>query len=542
MEAIAGVCSHDDSSVEAQVDDALAERAIKYRNQAVILSLQGHFAESESCSREALRLRPDDVDILNELGVALWRQGRFAEAEAICQRACEIDPNDFRVLTNLGLALHSQGKVTEAGESYRRALENKPDAFEAVMNLGIVYSDQGKFEEAAGPLERALELRPESADALQNIGMNLGRQARWHEAVAFYDAALKLKPEFPEVHRNLAYALLCSGDYERGWPEHEWRLKCKPSEGHRINRTFWNGDDFRERSLLVHAEQGFGDTLQFIRYTALVKRRGGQVMLLCPGRLLRLLARCEGVDLAFDATSYIPECHLHVPMLSLPAIFGTTIETVPAEVPYLVAEATVAAHWQSELAQAFEADCREPASQPGPGRSRKPFLIGVAWQGNPSQKMDNWRSFPLKELAPIAALPGVRLVNVQVEHGLDQLRSGACEFPVIDLLGPRKRDFAQTAALLTQLDLIIAPDTAMAHLAGGLGRPVWVALCSVGDWRYPVGRNDTPWYPTMRLFRQTKLGNWEGVFRQMRAALEQALASDNAAGAGERASTLARAG
>jgi len=526
MEAVVSELEQDAAPVEPQAREPDVELAIRYRDHAIRLSLQGYFAESESYAREALRLRPDDVDILNELGVALWRQGRSVEAEAIYDRACQIEPNDFRILTNLGLSLHSQGRIDSAGESYRKALEIRPDAFEAVMNLGIVLSDQGKLDEAMGWLHRAHDLRPGSADALQNIGMNLGRQGRWHEAVVYYDQALQLNPEIPEVHRNLAYALLCCGDYERGWPEHEWRLKCKPSEGHRINRTFWNGDDFRGRSILVHAEQGFGDSLQFIRYAAMVKRRGGQVMLLCSGRLLRLLARCEGVDLAFDATAYIPDCHIHVPMLSLPAIFNTTIESVPARVPYLFTDAVLVEHWRNELARAIGIDYEHSTDAISEPRRGKPFVIGVAWQGNPSQRMDNWRSFPLARLAPLAQLPGVRLVNLQVEHGLDQLGENARTFPIIDLLGGRKRDFVETAALMTGLDLVITPDTAVAHLAGGLGLPVWVGLCSVGDWRYPHGRDDTPWYPTMRLFRQISLGDWDGVFMRMKSALEELLAKN----------------
>jgi Flp pilus assembly protein TadD len=523
MEALAGKRSEEAAAVETHAALRDADLAIRYRNQAIELLLQGYFAESESYSREALRLRPDDVDILNELGVALWRQGRSAEAEAIYQRACEIEPNDFRVLTNLGLALYSLGKLEQADVSLRRALELKPDTFDAVMNLGIVRSDQGELDEAMRLLERALELRPGSADALQNIGMNLGRQGRWHEAIARYDAALMLKPEFPEAHRSLAYALLCSGDFERGWPEHEWRLKCNRAEGRRINRVFWNGDHFRGSSILLHAEGGFGDSLQFIRYASLAKRRGGQVMLLCPGPLLRLLARCEGVDLAFDGTSYIPDCHIHVPMLSLPAIFGTTLETVPARVPYLMTDASLVEHWRAEMARALAADRSEPAVECTTGRRAPPFLIGIAWQGNPARELDNWRSFPLQEFAPLASLPGVRLVNLQVEHGLDQLGHCAGAFPIMDLLGPRKRDFVETAALMAQLDLVITPDTAVAHLAGGLGLPVWVGLSASGDWRYPHGRNDTPWYPTMRLFRQAKLGDWKDVFQQMKKSLEQTL-------------------
>jgi Flp pilus assembly protein TadD len=534
MKALAGNCSEDAAAVETHASRAETDLAIRYRNQAIVLLQQGYLVESERYSREALRLRPDDVDILNELGVAIWRQGRSAEAEAIYLRACEIEPNDFRILTNLGLALYSLRRLDAAGDALSKALELMPDTFDAVMNLGLVRSDQGDFDLSAQLLERALELRPESADALQNIGMNLSRQGRWDEALPYQVAAAKLKPEHPEMRRNLAYTLLCCGNYERGWPEHEWRLKCEPYEGHRINRAFWNGDTFSGRALILHAEGGYGDTLQFVRYASQVKRRGGRVMLLCPGPLLRLLARCEGVDLAFDGTSYIPDCHVHVPMLSLPWIFGTTIETVPAQVPYLMTDAALVDRWRTQLARALGGYRSVASTEAAASARARPFLIGIAWQGNPSRRIDNWRSFPLRALGPIASLPGVKLVNLQVEHGLDQLRQSAGEFPVMDFLGTRKRDFAETAALVAQLDLVIAPDSAVAHLAGGLGVPVWVGLCCMGDWRYPHGRNDTPWYPTMRLFRQTRLGDWQGVFRQMRSALEESLANHSAAGKTDR--------
>jgi hypothetical protein len=210
-------------------------------------------------------------------------------------------------------------------------------------------------------------------------------------------------------------------------------------------------------------------------------------------------------------------------MLSLPAIFNTTIETVPARVPYLLTDPVLVEYWHSELARAIDCGGKSPEEASKHERRGKPFTIGVAWQGNPSHRLDSWRSFPLKALAPLAAVPGVRLVNLQVEHGLNQLDAAETGLPVLDLLGTRKRDFVETAALMTQLDLVITPDTAVAHLAGGLGVRVWVALCSVGDWRYPHGRTDTPWYPTMRLFRQSRLGVWEGVFNEMKTVLEAEL-------------------
>ena len=229
MEALFSQSEQNAASVETQTEAGRTNLAIRYRDHAIRLNMEGCFAESEAYLREALRIRPDDVDILNELGVALWRQGRSAEAEAVYLRASRLEPRDFRILTNLGLALYSLGRIEEAGASFRNALENRPDTFDAVMNLGIVLTDQGDFDEALTWLNRAHELRPGSADALQNLGMNLACQGRLGEAISYFDRALELKPESAEGHRNLAYALLCAGDYERGWREHEWRLKCQRS-------------------------------------------------------------------------------------------------------------------------------------------------------------------------------------------------------------------------------------------------------------------------------------------------------------------------
>ena len=372
-------------------------------------------------------------------------------------------------------------------------------------------------------LEAAHRLRPARADALQNLGMNLSRQGRWDEAIDRYEQALRQRPEFPEAHRSLAYALLCRGDHERGWPEHEWRLKCHPHPGYRINRTFWNGDDLKGRTILLHAEQGFGDTLQFIRFAPLVKRRGGQVLVLCQTALLGLVARVAGVDLAFDGSSYEPDCHVHAPLLSLPAVLGTTLATLPARIPYLATDATLVEHWRSELARAIRIDSETdgtPAGGPGFAQPARSFLIGIAWQGNPARRMDHWRSFPLAAFAPLAAVPGVRLISLQTHHGLDQVHTLPGGFPITVLTGRRGRDFMETAAIMSHLDLVITPDTAVAHLAGGLGIRVWVGIASIGDWRYPHGRDDTPWYPTMRLFRQTTLGDWYAVFRRMTDALK----------------------
>jgi Flp pilus assembly protein TadD len=526
MESRHDVPETDLAPAPAGAQDATVDLAKKYRDQAIRLSLQGRFVESEAFSQMALRIRPDDVDVLNELGVAVWRQGRPAEAEAIYLQARQIKPYDFRILTNLGLALYELGRIDEAADLYRQALLIQPDTFDALMNLGVVLSDQGKFDEATVWLEAAQQLRPRSADALQNIGMNLARAGKWDDAINRYEQALEQRPDFPEVHRNLAYALLCRGDFQRGWPEHEWRLRCQPNSSCRINRTFWNGDDFQGRTILLHAEQGFGDTLQFIRFAPLVKRRGGQVLVRCQAALLQLVARCAGVDLAFDGSSFEPDCHVHCPLLSLPAVLGTTLENLPCSVPYLAANPVLVERWRVELARAvgIDRDLAAPAIDgPDLGKGPGPFLIGIAWQGNPAQRMDHWRSIPLANFAPLATLPGVRLISLQTGHGIDQLKALDGVFPITVLTGRRGRDFMETAAIMTNLDMVITPDTAVAHLAGALGVRVWAGIGAVGDWRYPHGSDLTPWYPTMRLFRQTTLGDWDGVFRRMTEALRPEL-------------------
>jgi Flp pilus assembly protein TadD len=487
---------------------------ITLRNRAIILSREGRFVESEACAREALRLCPDNIDVLNELAVAVWRQGRAEEAEQICRAAFRIKPDDFRIWTSLGLALMDQSRTDEAAESFREALRIQPKAFHARMNLGILLSNQGDFESAMDSLWEAFELCNDSPDAIQNLGLNLARAGRLDEAIVFYEHALLLRPEFPAVHRNLAHALLHRGDYQRGWPELEWRWKCTPHPGCRINRTFWNSDQFRGRTIVLHYEQGYGDTLQFIRYAPMVKQRGGRVAVLCQPSLVRLIERCEGIDEVFDGTGAEPDCHIQAPLMSLPAIFGTTVATIPARVPYLTADPRLVEHWRSVLTGAL-----------GPTSGARPFLIGIAWQGRPENAGDHWRSFPLAQFAALAELPGVRLISLQVDRGTEQIPALGDRFPVVELPGLRGGDFSETAAVIRLLDLVISPDSAVAHLAGGMGARTWVPLSYVGEWRWFSRREDSPWYPSLRLFRQAKLGDWEPVFRRMAQALAPELTS-----------------
>ena len=517
----------DEAGVMSRSEHRDIDPADVYARQADAYFDLRRYADAEPLYREALRLRPDAPALVNRMGSTLWEQGWASKAEPYFARAVELSPDDPVYRSNLGLAYWDMGRPAEAADCYRRSLELNPAANDIRMNLGVVLSDLGRFDEALALLEDVVRGEPSSPDAHQNLGMTLGRMGRWTEALDRYERALSLRPDYPEVHRNRAYGWLYTGDFERGWPEHEWRIRCRRHVGPRIDRPRWRGEVLDGRPILLHAEQGLGDTLQFIRYAAVVKERGGLVLVASQTPLLRIVARCPGVDLAFDGSTLVPDCQVYAPLMSLPAILGTTQKTVPNRVPYLPTEPIVVERWRQTLGAALAseaADHRDPRGSAGGVSPGRPLLVGVAWQGSPKNPMDHFRSFPLAAVAPVADVPGVRLVCVQAVDGLDQIPALERRFPILELPTQRPRDILDTAALISHLDLVITPDTAVAHLAGGLGKPVWLALSTVGEWRWMQDREDSPWYPTMRIFRQPRYGDWETVFRRMADVLREALA------------------
>jgi Flp pilus assembly protein TadD len=488
-----------------------------YVNQATVLLRKGMYADAEYYLRECLRLRPAEADVLNKLGTVIWQQGRIAEADSYFRRAYELDSDDFSIVNNLATSCWEQHRCEEAAEYYRETIALKPDFVEAWLYLGSVLINLGEFEESIRCLEEALRLRPESHEAIATKGAALVQLGRDDEAMACYDEALRRQPDYAEGRRSRAFAILADGDYERGWPEYEWRFLCRRQPCHTPPGARWNGEDLHGRTILLYAEQGLGDTLQFIRYAGVVKERGARVIALCHRALVRLIDNCEHVDEVFENDGCLPHYDFCAPMMSLPGIVGTSLVSVPARVPYLSADPQTVASWQ-------------PILEAGIARLglERPFRIGIAWQGSRRTYIDRWRSFPLERIAPLAQLPEVCFVSLQKGTGLDQLEPLAGRFPIVELPGSvdgaeGERDFLDTAAVASQLDLIIMPDTAVSHLAGSLGLPCWLALSYVADWRWLKERDDSPWYPTMRLFRQSKPGDWEGVFQRMAEALGRQL-------------------
>jgi tetratricopeptide (TPR) repeat protein len=474
-----------------------------HTNLGVVLVKLGKIEEAIAHHRQALSLKPDYAEAHSNLGNALLAQDKLAEAAACYEQALRLRPDFPEALANLGIAFAQQRKLDEAIASYQRALQLRPNYPEALGNLGNVLLEQGKPEEALQRYQEALRLKPDYHDAHFNSGQADLTQGRMDEALTKFDRALAGRTDYPEAHMGRAVTWLMLGNYEQGWKEYEWRWKTKEFSPLPYTQPVWDGTPLQGRTILVHAEQGLGDTIQLIRYAPLVKQAGGTVIVACPKALRRLFAPCAGIDRLVEQETELPAFDVHASLLSLPRILGTTVATIPARVPYLFAEPELVEYWRRELS------------------TYTGFRIGIAWQGNPQFGGDRHRSFPLAHFEALARVPGVRLLSLQKNHGLDQLRELGDRFPIIDL-GPRldeKGAFLDTAAVMKNLDLVVCPNTSLVHLAGALAVPIWLPLARAPEWRWLWGREDSPWYPTARVFRQEGPGEWDPVFARMATEL-----------------------
>jgi Flp pilus assembly protein TadD len=469
------------------------------------LAQRGQPDEAITCFREALRLKPDYPEAHYNLGTTLGELGRREEAVVCYREAIRLRPDYAEALNNLGLALTELGRPGEAAVLLRQAARLRADFVEGHNNLGLALADLGRFDEAISHYEQALRLKPDYADAHANLAGVYMNQGRLEESIASYDHALRLQPNSASAHCNRALALLLAGDYERGWPKYEWRWKRKAAKPRPFRQPQWDGSPLEGRTILLWCEQGLGDAIQFVRYAQSVKQRGGRVVLECPSILLRLFANIPGVDQLVAEGAELPAFDVQAPLMSLPAILGTTLAIVSSDVPYLTADPELVEQWRSRL-----------EALPG-------FKVGISWRGNPHHKWDRHRSIPLAKFAPLASVPGVRLISLQKGPGTEQVKAFMKHYPIsefgdeLDATGA----FPDTSAIVRCLDLVITTDTAIAHLAGALGAPVWLALSTVVDCRWGLDREDTPWYPTMRLFRQRTLGDWDFLFERMAVQLRR---------------------
>jgi Tfp pilus assembly protein PilF len=475
-----------------------------HNNLGNILLRQGKLDAAAARYQLALALSPDYAEAHNNLGNVFWNQGRLEGAAARFERAIALCPNFAEAHSNLGNVLLRQGKLDLAEARFRQAVALKPGYAEAYNSLGNALWQQGRIDEATTQYQQAALFGPDLAEAHNNLGNVFKAQGKPDEAAARYQQALTLRPDLIEAHLGLATCYLAAGDYERGWPEYEWRLRISGHEPrHRGIR--WTGQPLAGRSLLLVAEQGLGDTLLFVRYARLLKQQGARVVLACQAALGRLLASNRDLDELFylGSAEPLPATDFYLPLLSAPGAFGTKVSSVPCEVPYLAADPDLTDRWRAALT--------------GAGRLK----VGIVWQGSRGFGLDHERSIPLAQFAPLARVPGVRLISLQKGFGQEQI--AGVDFPVIDLaqrIDEESGAFMDTVAVIRNLDLVVAADTAIAHLAGGLGAPVWVALPFSPYWIWLRDRDDSPWYPTARLFRQTLPGRWTDVFERMATAVE----------------------
>lgn len=473
-----------------------------HSNLGMAFAEQNKLMEAIDSYQQALRLKPDLAETHNNLANILRQQGRLTEAVAGYHQALRIKPGYAEAYSNLGVAMLEQGKPAEAEACHRQALRLKPEIPEAHNNLGMAFQEQGKLAEAVACYQQALRLRPDYAEFHNNLGVAIAEQGRLTEAAACYEQAIRLKPDYADAHLNLAYSRFFRGDLDAAWPEYEWRWRRRGFSPPSFRQPLWDGSRLDGQTIFLFAEQGLGDTLQFIRYASPVRQLGGKLIVQCQKPLLRMLARCAGIDRLVPAGATPPPFDCYAPLLSLPRILGTNLANIPAMVPYFSVDSTLITNWRQRLS------------------GIKGFKVGIAWQGNPEHARDRRRSVLLQSFAPLSRVPGIQLVSLQKGPGQEQLPELASQLGVLDPTD-RLDDFLDTAALMLNLDLVITVDTAVAHLAGAFGIPVWVALAIDPDWRWLLEREDSPWYPTMRLFRQSAWGDWTGVFERMAKALAQ---------------------
>ncbi|MEZ0605137.1 tetratricopeptide repeat protein [Paraburkholderia sp. IW21] len=477
-----------DQALQLQPDFADARN-----NFGVALQAQGSLDIAIEQYRLALRANPSLVDAHLNLGTALGKLGRYDEALASYQDALSLDPQSAETHFNAGNAHHAQGDHAAAIASFERALALRGDYAEARINLGSLIGKLGDYAGAESHYRRAVALKPNPTN-LVCLGGSLGAQGRLDEEEVFYRHALALDPNYADAHQNLAWLLLKRGDYKQGWAEFAKRWRKSDYEALAVPGVAeWHGEPLDGRRLLLVGEQGFGDHFQFLRYARLLEQLGATVDIRVREPLLPLVERIPGVHRAFSGKPD-GQYDFWVPMMSVPSCVGTELSTIPADVPYMFAEKAKIKAWRKRVDAA--------------GKSKR--KAGLVWSGSPTFGNDRYRSMALADLSALSELENVAWYPLQKGAAHAQLADAPEAFRVHDFTADLN-SFDDTAALIMNLDLVIAVDTGVAHLAAALGKPVWVLLPANSDWRWLEERSDSPWYPTMKLFRQTTLGDWAPV-------------------------------
>jgi tetratricopeptide (TPR) repeat protein len=457
-------------------------------------SQQGNHTEGLRYIDAAIQIEGQSASIYNSHGNVLAALRRYDEAVASFDKAIALKSDFAEPFCNRGGVLQELKRFDEALASYEQAIALNPASAEAFCNRGLALQELDRFDEALASYDKAIALVPVYADAFCSRGAALQALKRLDEALASYDKAIALKPNYADAHMNRGLIRLLIGRYHEGWADNEWRWRANDISGNRpnIKAPIWRGENLSGRHLLVFSEQGFGDVVQFARFLPLLAERKCKITLLAPAKLLHLLRlSIEQIEIVSELKG-IEIFDFQIPLMSLPLAFNTQLETIPSKTPYLVAPPERVKVWEARLP-------KSPA-----------LRVGIGWAGNPKFRTDKSRSIGLPRLLPLLSVPGVQFISLQKD-----LRSGDEEllrqYPQVIHLGDRLDDFSETAAVMSLLELVISSDTAPVHLAGALGRPVWILLRHVPDWRWLLDRDDSPWYPSARLFRQPVGGDWDTV-------------------------------
>lgn len=470
------------------------------RTLANLLQAAGHWREAAQEFAELLPVQPDDPTLFQQFGLCCQELGEFQLAEKAYLKTQQFGLDSPELQFNLGATRLKLGRPLEAISSFQKALLQDPLLTLGNLGMANAYRQLGDLDSAEACLRRELEINPNCADAAVNLGVVLQEQHRVGEAIGCYKKAISLSPHHPILHWNFAIASLLAGDFKTGWNEYEWRWQVKHKPKPKLPQPEWDGSDVNGRTLLLYAEQGFGDTLMFVRYAPLVARRGGRVIMQCQPPLKRLLAAMPDLDQVFAEGEPLPHCDVQAPLMSLPRMFGAALDADHRWEPYL----------RVPLATDWKLPAHDPAK----------IKVGLAWASNPQHPVSSQKSVALARWEPILNVSNCEFFSLQMDPdpnaaAVMQSRANLHGFPA------RFSDFADTAAAISQLDLVISVDTAVAHLAGGLGQLVWVLLSFSADWRWLLKRRDSPWYPTMSLFRQAQPGNWDSAIAEVATHLTE---------------------
>jgi tetratricopeptide (TPR) repeat protein len=469
------------------------------------LRMNGDAAGADPEYRKSIAIRPLFPPAHNGLGLALVQQNKLQSAVMAWERAIQLKPDYAEAHANLGAALAQLKKPTEAATILRKAIALNPNFAPAHNNLANVLDELEDSDGAVEHWTKALQLVPNYFDALVNLGKTVQRRGEHDRAMALLNNAVTLRPNDPDARFLRGMALLLKGNFTEGFADSAWRMQCK--ELNIDPRNFieppWDGTPQPDKTILLRAEQGFGDVFQFIRYAPMVRQRCKQIVLECQAELAELMRAVKGIDVVVVRNQGLPPFDFHAPLLDLPRLLGTTLTTIPAEVPYLSADPARVEKWAQII-----------ATDP-PGKR-----IGLLWSGTPHHGNDRNRSITLRQLDPLAGIKGVSFMTLQKGAAATQVSDSTLKLRLVDHT-PRLTDFGETAALMQHLDLIVTVDTSVAHLAGAMARPVWVLLPFAPDWRWMLDRSDSPWYPTMRLFRQPQPGQWDPVIRAVGSAFSE---------------------